>query len=64
MPDSIPLPPRVRELLEQLIRERERVNLLIETVVTTAKAALDVPEPYIVRSLDVGFEPPEAPPQG
>jgi len=59
MPDSVPLPPRVRELLEQLIRERERVAQLIETTVAAVRAALDVPDEYVLRSLDRGFEEPE-----
>lgn len=57
---SIALPVRSRELLDNLLRERERVNGLLEAALAGVRTALDVPEGWVLTSLEAGFAPPAA----
>lgn len=58
MADSMALPEKSRALLAELIRERDRINGLIEAVVQATRAALDVPEDYTLPSVEAGFVAP------
>lgn len=59
---TIALPQKARELLENLLRERERVNGMIDAALAGVRTALDVPDGWVMVSLDTGFAPPEPPP--
>lgn len=59
MNDTVKLPGRTRELLENLIRERERINQLIEATVQATRAALDVPDGWQLTNLEQGFVAPQ-----
>lgn len=61
--ERIAVPERSRRLLEELIKERERLNGLIEAAVQATRAALDVPDGWALRSLDEGFVAPDAGPE-
>ena len=61
-PAAIALPAKSRELLRELVQQREHVNALIEAALAGVRSALDVPDGWALVSLDAGFAPP-APPQ-
>lgn len=56
----IALPERTRETLVNLVRERQRIDELINQTVATAQECLAVPKGWRLNHVDVGFEPPAA----
>jgi hypothetical protein len=60
---AIALPAKSRELLRELIQQREHVDALLEAALAGVRSALDVPDGWQLVSLDAGFTPP-APQQG
>lgn len=58
---TIALPERARALLGDLLRERERVSGLLDAALAGVRAALAVPDGWVLESLESGFAPPPAP---
>ena len=54
----IPLPPKTRERLAELIRQRDVVTALIDTTIATAREALEVPDNWQIADVQTGFVPP------
>lgn len=57
--NPILLPPKARALLGELLRQREELAARLDLAVATVRAALDVPDDYVLRNLDEGFVAPE-----
>ena len=55
----IKLPPATRERLEKVILQISQLQAVVDASLATAGETLGVPHDYIVRSISVGFEPPE-----
>ena len=52
---TVSIPPKTRERLAQLIKERDALNARIDDVVIAAQEMLQVPDGCQIRSLDEGF---------
>lgn len=52
---TIAIPPKTRERLALLIKERDALNARIDDMVTAAQEMLQVPDGCQIRSLDEGF---------
>lgn len=55
---AIPLPPKTRERLAELIRQRDVVTALIDATITTAQETLEVPDDWQIADVQTGFVPP------
>lgn len=55
---AIALPAKSRELLRELVQQREHVNALLDAALAGVRTALDVPDGWQLVSLDAGFTPP------
>lgn len=65
MSKAIALPERTRARLEALLKQREQINSVIDATVLAVREALEVPDGYVLRSLDEGFvAPPERDAEG
>jgi hypothetical protein len=58
MMQAVQLPPRTLERLSELLRQRDVTTALIDTTITTAREALEVPDDWDIRDVRVGFVSP------
>jgi len=58
MRGAIQIPPASLARLEAMIVQREQLNALIDTTITTLRDALDVPDDYQITDIRSGFVPP------
>lgn len=57
MEQGIAVPHRARATIERFAQERDRVIAMMEAYLSGLRAALDVPDSYVLRTLDEGFVP-------
>lgn len=55
------LPEQTQRTLAELVRQRDQINAALDLAVATARDCLGVPQGWVLRNLEVGFEPPAAP---
>jgi hypothetical protein len=58
MTNAIALPEKTQERLENLVRTQQETQRLIDTIVATAREALNVPDDWTISDVRVGFVAP------
>lgn len=61
MEERIAIPARSRVILERLITQRDSIVGQMEAFIEGMRTALDVPDGYVLRTVDEGFVAPTAP---
>lgn len=58
MAERIAVPAKSKQLITDLIGQRDKVIGLIEAALAGVRSALDVPDGWVLQDLEAGFAPP------
>lgn len=58
MAERIAVPAKSKQLITDLIGQRDKVMGLIEAALAGVRSALDVPDAWVLQDLETGFAPP------